>query len=337
MKTKLLGHTGLKVSDLCLGTMTFGRDTEESEAAKIMDRFFDLGGNFFDTANIYNSGKSEEILGNWIAGRDRESLVIATKVRFPVSENPNSAGLTRKHILWSVEQSLSRLKTPYIDILQVHAWDPLTPLEETMSTLDSLVRSGKVRYIGASNFRAWQLALSLAVSRSHGWEEFVSLQPQYNLLTRATEYELMPLCEHERIAVLPWSPLKGGLLSGKYDFGGSIPENTRYSNLIRRGGTPPWVTNEEYYRQVISELKNVASRNGKTPSQVALNWLMLQKAVTSPIIGVRNMQQLEEDIGAIGWRLSDDDIARLTRISSIYVTYPYDEWSENQQKAGRVS
>lgn len=231
MELRLLGKTGLRVSELCLGTMTFGRDAGEETAFRIMDEFEASGGNFFDTADVYNQGgRSEEILGKWLSNRNREDYIVATKVRFATSDKPNSVGLTRKHIRHSVEGSLRRLKTDYIDILQVHAWDPpITDLSETLSALQALVdEGGKVLHIGASNFRAWQLMLALSISRENGLSEFVSLQPQYSLLCRATEFELIPpLCVHENIAVLPWSPLKGGVLSGKYTVGGERCQTAR--------------------------------------------------------------------------------------------------------------
>lgn len=336
MKYRLFGKTGVKVSELCLGTMTFGRYTSKDDSFAVMDRFSEQGGNFLDTANIYNSGASEEILGQWLKGQQRDEYFIATKVRFPTGNGPNSSGLTRKHILQSVKESLKRLGTDYIDLLQVHAWDPLTPVSQTMRALNSLVESGLVRYIGASNFRAWQLALSLNDSRMGGLEEFSSLQPQYNLLTRATEYELIPLCSAEDIAVLPWSPLKGGLLSGKY-LKGKKPENdeTRIWENVRKGGAAPWEQNEDYVWSVVNAVRKVAEETGKTPSQVALNWLLSKKGVTSPIIGARNLSQLEENLGSAGWKLSREHMDILDEASNLFVSYPYDEESEEQQNYGR--
>lgn len=337
MQYKMFGSTGIKVSELCLGTMTFGREADKKTSFDIMDRFTEEGGNFFDTANVYNSGESEKILGEWLRGHDREDLFIATKVRFPMGKGPNSAGLTRKHIIKSVQDSLDRLGTSYIDLLQVHAWDPLTPISETMKALNTLVENGTVRYIGASNFRAWQLAQSLYVSRMNGLAEFSSIQPQYSLLCRGTEYEILPLCKAERRAVLPWSPLKGGVLSGKYvresnNEGGE----TRVAANMKRGWHPPWMGHEEYVWGVVDAVRNTASSTGKTPSQVALNWLLSNEAVTSPIIGARNLDQLNDNIGATGWSLSEKQIETLNDVSRLYVTYPYDEGSENQQLAGRI-
>ena len=337
MNYRLLGKTGIRVSELCLGTMTFGNEADRTTSFRIMDRFSDDGGNFVDTADIYNKGKSEEILGEWLKTRNREDFIIATKVRFRSGNGPNGIGLTRKHILHSIEKSLERLGTDYVDLLQVHAWDPLTPLEETMSALNSLVQNGKVRYIGASNFRGWQLALSLGISRSRGYAEFVSIQPQYSLLCRSTEFELIPLSMHENLSVLPWSPLKGGLLSGKYSRdAGNMPEDSRIGRMLNRGGSQVFGINEEYTWKVINSLKEVAGAINRTPSQVALNWLLNRDGVTSPIIGARNIAQLEDNLGSTGWALSKSDMDYLGSASKFFVTYPYDEESDNQQKDGRI-
>jgi aryl-alcohol dehydrogenase-like predicted oxidoreductase len=223
MEYRKLGKTGLKVSELCLGAMTFGRESTEEVGFQIMDRFADAGGNFIDTADVYTRGISEEIVGRWMKDKPRDNFIIATKVRFAMGEDPNEVGLSRKHILAGVEASLSRLGTDYIDLYQVHAWDSGTPLEETLSTLDSLVKSGKVRYTGASNFSGWQLQKAVDLSLHNGWEPFSCLQPLYNLLDRSTEWELMPVCLNEGLGVIPWSPLRGGWLSGKYRRGMTEP------------------------------------------------------------------------------------------------------------------
>src|SRR6516162_205488 len=225
MNYRYLGKTGLRVSELCLGAMTFGRENEatEKESFAMMDRFVSKGGNFIDTANVYGTGISEEIVGRWLKEQNRNDLVIATKVRFPMGEGPNDVGLSRKHVLSAVDASLRRLQTDYIDLYQVHCWDPKTPLEETLSTLNDLTRKGMVRYIGASNFTGWQLQRALDASRENGLEAFVCLQPQYNLLCRSTEWELIPLVLREGLGVIPWSPLRGGWLSGKFKRGMSAP------------------------------------------------------------------------------------------------------------------
>lgn len=336
MEYRLLGHTGMKVSELCLGTMTFGRKLDEEHSHKVMDRYVEEGGNFFDTADVYNAGTSEKILGSWLNGREREESVIATKVRFTMGNHQNAVGLSRKHIIKSVSDSLERLNTDYIDLLQVHAWDPQTPIGETLTTLDDLVREGKVRYIGASNFRAWQLASAVEYSRSHDLEEFVSLQPQYNLLVRATEYELVPYCRRENIGILPWSPLKGGILSGKYTKDmKEPPEGTRLKAWRERGMEWPWTSEGEYVWKVLGKLNELQQKLGKKPSQIALNWLLRNEAVTAPIIGATSMEQLEENLGSIGWRLSEEEVRELDDASRLYVTYPYDNGSEEQQRSGR--
>jgi aryl-alcohol dehydrogenase-like predicted oxidoreductase len=228
MNYRYLGKTGLKVSDLCLGAMTFGRESSETDSHAMLDHFVAAGGNFIDTANVYTRGVSEEIVGRWLKGKNRHDLIIATKVRFPMGEGVNDVGLSRHHILWAVEESLRRLGTEYIDLYQVHCWDPGAPLEETLSTLDTLVKSGKVRYIGASNYAGWQLQKAIDLSNRHGWEQFTCLQPLYNLLDRSVEWELIQVCLNEGLGVIPWSPLRGGWLSGKYWRGMEAPiEGTR--------------------------------------------------------------------------------------------------------------
>jgi aryl-alcohol dehydrogenase-like predicted oxidoreductase len=337
MRYRYVGRTGLRVSELCLGAMTFGRETSVEDSHRALDRFADAGGNFIDTADVYSRGRSEEIVGAWLKSRPRDAYVVATKVRFAMGDGPNDLGLSRKHIMASVEASLRRLQTDYIDLYQVHAWDPATPLDETLSTLDDLVRRGYVRYLGASNFRAWQLAQALYTSRAHGWDGFVCLQPQYNLLSRATEFELLPLAAAEGLGVIPWSPLRGGWLSGKYRRGMSAPPpDTRVAVAEQQGWSESWSRyNNEYTWRVIDELVAVASEIGKTPAQVAINWLLSRPVVTAPIIGARSLAQLEENLGAAGWDLPAEAVARLDQASALAVTYPYDAAAENQQRAGR--
>lgn len=336
MEYRLLGKTGVKVSELCLGALTFGWKVDETGSHKIMDRFREEGGNFIDTANVYGNGSSEKIVGNWLSGKDREEFIVATKVRFKTGDGPNTAGLSRKHILKSVEDSLERLKTDYIDLLQVHAWDPLTPIGETLSVLNDLVKAGKVRYIGASNFRAWQLAIAMEYSRSRNLEEFVSLQPQYSLVVRATEYELLPYCRRENIGVIPWSPLKSGLLSGKYTKEmKELPEGSRLKDRRERGFEWPWNADGEYAWRTIEKLKEIAADTGKKPAQIALNWLLMNDAVTAPIIGASSMEQLEENLGSTGWKLSDKEMEELNEASATYVSYPYDSGASNQQNSDR--
>lgn len=326
MEYKYLGHTGLKVSELCLGTMTFGRESSEAESHALLDRFVEAGGNFLDTANVYNGGVSEEIIGRWLAGKKRDDLVIATKVRFPMGDGPNEIGLSRKHILAEVENSLRRLQTDYIDLYQVHCWDPGTPLKETLSTLDTLVQSGKVRYLGASNYTAWQMQKAIDLSRSHGWERFRALQPLYNLLDRTIEWELAPVCQNEGVGIIPWSPLRGGWLTGKYHRDmETLPEGTRVDDATKFGWGESWdAYDTERTWVIIEELLAVAEETGKTPAQVALRWVMQRPGVTAPIIGTRTMAQLESNLDACGWTLSDEHMARLTEISDPGLPYPHD-------------
>ena len=328
MELRSLGATGLKVSELCLGAMTFGRECSEQESFALLDRFVAAGGNFIDTADVYSRGASEEILGHWLQGQDRDGLVIATKVRFgtddPANRRPNRAGLSRKHILAAVDASLKRLGTSHIDLYQVHNWD-LAPLEETLSTLDTLVRAGKVRYLGASNYCGWQLQKALDLSRANGWERFVSLQPLYNLLDRELEWELLPVCRNEGVGVMPWSPLRGGWLSGKYHRGLSAPPaGTRVEIADAQGWSESWsrYANEHSW-QVIDTVAAVAKEAGKTAAQVALRWLLQQPGVTAPITGARNPEQLATNLGATGWALDAGQLKRLDEASAMPLPYPY--------------
>lgn len=326
MEYRFLGKTGLKVSELCLGAMTFGRETTEEISFQMLDRFVAAGGNFIDTADVYTRGVSEAIVGRWLQGKRRDDFVIATKVRFPMGEGPNDLGLSRKHILSGVEASLRRLGTDYIDLYQVHCWDPATPLEETLSTLDALVRSGKVRYIGASNYSGWQLQKAIDLSRQHGWEPFTCLQPLYNLLDRNLEFELLHVCLNEGLGIIPWSPLRGGWLSGKYHRGMAAPvEGTRIEQAEKEGWSESWsaYANERTWR-ILDELFTVAEETGRQPAQVALRWLLQRPGVTAPIIGVRTLAHLENNLGATGWVLSVEQMARLTQVSEPALTYPYD-------------
>ncbi len=326
MEYRCLGATGLRVSELCLGAMTFGRESSEEDSHRMLDRFVDAGGNFIDTANVYSTGRSEEILGRWLAGRKRDDLVIATKVRFPMGTGPNEVGLSRKHILASVEASLRRLRTDYIDLYQVHCWDAITPLNETLSTLNALVQSGKVRYLGASNFSGWQLQKAIDLSRQMGWEPFVCLQPQYNLLTRTLEWEVLPVCQNEGLGVIPWSPLRGGWLSGRFRRGmEGPPSDSRIAVAEERGWGERWSAyNNEHTWSVLDVLFAVSEEAGRMPAQVAINWLLRRPAVTAPIIGARTMQQLEANLGATGWELTPDQVERLNQASDPGLPYPYD-------------
>jgi aryl-alcohol dehydrogenase-like predicted oxidoreductase len=310
MNHRFMGRTGLRVSELCLGAMTFGRESSEEVSHQILDAFVEAGGDFIDTANVYSLGLSEEILGRWLKGKRRDDLVIATKVRFPMGDQPNNVGVSRKHIFSSVEASLRRLGTDYIDLYQVHCWDSKTPLEETLSTLDTLVRAGKVRYIGVSQ---------------QGWEPYTCLQPLYNLLDRSTEWELIPVCLNEGLGIIPWSPLRGGWLSGKYrrDMK-SPPDGTRIKTAEEKGWSENWTkyATERTWR-VLDELFRIADELGKSPAQIALNWILQQPGVTAPIIGARTMEQLADNLGAAGWTLPAEHRACLDEVSAVEEPYPY--------------
>jgi len=324
MDYRFLGRTGMRVSELCLGAMTFGRESTEEDSFRMMDCFVEAGGNFIDTANVYSTGASEEIVGRWLKNKRRDDFVIATKVRFRMGSGENDIGLSRKHMMSAVEASLRRLQTDYIDLYQVHAWDDATPLEETLSTLDRLVQSGKVRYIGASNYAAWQLQKAVDISKFSGWEAFSCLQPLYNLLDRETESELVPVCLNEGIGIIPWSPLRGGWLSGKYRRGMERPpENTRVDEASRQGWDETWdaYANERTWT-ILDTLFAVAEETGKRPAQVALRWLMQKPGVTAPIIGARTMEQLETNLGAAGWSLDVSQMKRLDEVSEMKPRYP---------------
>lgn len=334
MEYRFLGGTGLKVSELCLGAMTFGRETDEETSHRMLERFVAAGGTFVDTADVYSAGVSETILGRWLKGRSRDDLVIATKVYGTMGPGPNDGGTGRKHILSALEASLRRLGTDYIDLYQVHVFDDGTPLEETLSTLDRLVQSGKVRYLGCSNFAGWQLQKSIDLARQHGWEPFVCLQPLYNLLDRGAELELVPVCRNEGVGIIPWSPLRGGWLSGKFRRGMTAPAaDTRVEQASREGWRETWdnYANEHTW-SVIDALDEIGADVGRSPAQVALRWVLQRPGVTAPIIGARTIAQLEDNLGAAGWSLTDDQMTRLTDVSDRPVPYPYDVLSRFRRR-----
>lgn len=324
MEYRFLGRTGMAVSEVCLGAMTFGREASEEESIAMMDCFFEAGGNFIDTADVYTQGVSEEIVGRWMKNKRRDDLVIATKVRFSMGPGVNDLGLSRKHILSAVENSLRRLQTDYIDLYQVHMWDDATPLEETLSTLDRLVQSGKVRYIGASNYAAWMLQKAIDISTFRGWEPFACLQPLYNLLDRDIEAEILPVCRNEGLGVIPWSPLRGGWLSGKFRRGmPRPPEGTRISEASEKGWSESWdVYANERTWTVLDALFAVAEESGRHPAQVALRWLIQKPGVTAPIVGARTLQHLEINLGCTGWTLTSDQMRRLDEASATPPAYP---------------
>lgn len=326
MRYRFMGSTGLRVSDVCLGTMTFGREADEKAGHTMLDMFAEAGGTFIDSADIYSNGASEAITGRWLARRNRDDFVIATKVRYGTGDGPNDRGLGRKHILAAVEASLRRLGTDYIDLYQIHAWDPATPLEETLSTLGTLVTSGKVRHIGASNVTASQLQKALDLSRAHGWEPFSCLQPLYNLLDRHTEWELAGLCRTEGLGIIPWSPLRGGWLAGALRRGadGPVP-GTRVETAERLGWGESWsaYAGQERTWRTLDALHAVAEETGRPVPQVAVNWLLRRPGVTAPIVGARTPEQLAQSLPASDWELTEAQTARLTEASALPAPYPY--------------
>lgn len=316
-----IGDSGLKVSRVCLGTLTFGDkawreymlDVEQSRP--IIERALDLGINFFDTADMYSLGASEEIVGRVLGELTRRSdVVLATKVYFPMSNDPNDRGLSRKHILEAVDASLKRLDTEYIDLYQVHRWDYETPIEETLETLNDLVRMGKVRYIGASSMFSWQFAKALYTADVHGWSRFISMQNHYNLVYREEEREMLPLCRAEGIGVVPWSPLARGFLAGnRQRLGGGETVRARHDTLA----------NEMYFREVdfdiVQRVVDLAERIGCRPAQVALAWLLHKPGITAPIVGVRNIDHLDDAVESLKIELSENDLAYL---EELYVPHP---------------
>jgi 1-deoxyxylulose-5-phosphate synthase len=306
------GKTGLKVSRLCLGSMSFGNQTDwmvDGESARrVLSRAWDLGINFFDTANVYSNGRSEEILGDFVQGLHREEVVIASKVFSPMGTGPNEKGLSRKHIFWQIRESLKRLKVDYLDLYQTHRWDYETPIEETLSALTDIVRDGRVLYIGASSMWAWQFEKSLYVSELKGFEKFVSMQDLYNLLYREEEREMIPLCVSENIAMIPWSPTAGGFLSGNYFSGGKITTSDKDTSRV----APSSFGFKRYAGkassdEIVKRLIEVAQNKGAKPSQVALAWLLSKPGITAPILGTSKVEHLEEFVGSLEVKMSQED------------------------------
>lgn len=304
MKYRLLGRTGVEVSPLCLGTFNFGRATDATEAANIINHALDQGINFIDTANVYNRGESERIIGRSLKenGR-REQVIVATKVYAKTGDGPNKFGASRYHIIKACEDSLRRLQTDYIDLYQLHRPSLTTPQDETLRAFDDLIRAGKVRYIGCSTFPAWVVMEALATSERYRLNRYISEQPPYNLLDRRVENELIPLCQKYGLAVLPWSPLAGGILAGRYSLDGEIPSDSR----LARGGKrfPPRVTQRA--REVAAEVAKMAQERGLKAAQLALLWLKDQPGVTAPIIGPRTLAHLEDAVAVMDKRLADED------------------------------
>lgn len=309
MKYSKLGGSGLSVSKICLGTMGFGNTeawmVEMDEAQKIIKRAVDLGVNFFDTANVYSNGRSEQIVGTVLRDH-RNDVVIATKVFFPTGSGPNDRGLSRFHILMEVEKSLERLQTDHIDLYQTHRWDYSTEIEETLCALDNLVHLGKVRYIGGSTMYSWQFAKALFTSDRLRITKFVSMQDQYNLCYREEEREMIPLCIDQKIGILPWSPLARGFLTGKYQRG-KTPDSARFRS--DKPFAARFFRTADY--DVLEEIERIAKEKSVTPSQIALSWLFHKEYVTSPIVGATRVRHLEEAVEALEVRLDGDDMKRL--------------------------
>jgi aryl-alcohol dehydrogenase-like predicted oxidoreductase len=326
MKYNLLGNTGLKVSELCLGTMTFGGkgrfkpigSLSQEPVDALIKRSVDAGINFIDTANVYSEGMSEELTGQAIhnLGLSRDSLVLATKVRGKMGDGPNDSGLTRKHIMQQVEASLKRLKTDYIDLYQVHSYDPMTPLEETLWTLDDLVKSGKVRYIGASNMAAWQLMKALDFSKYTRVERYASLQTYYTIAGRDLERELIPLVMDQKVGLMVWSPLAGGLLSGKYNRNEEKKEGGRRVNF----DFPP--VNKERAFDIVDVLRPMAEAKGASVAQLALAWLLKQPAITTVIIGANKMEQLDDNLKSIDIDFTTEEMDKINEVSKLPDEYP---------------
>lgn len=332
MDYRLLGNSGLKVPVLSFGTGTFGGGTEffrawgetdVNEAKRLIDICLETGANLFDTADVYSNGLSEEILGKAIQGK-RDKLLISTKTTFRFGEGPNDAGSSRHHILRACEGSLRRLGTDYIDIYHMHGADELTPVEETLDTLDTLVRSGKVRYIACSNFSGWRLMKSIATSQKYGWAPYVAHQVYYSLVGREYEWELMPLGIDQKVGALIWSPLGWGRLTGKIRRGQPLPAESRLHKTAEIG--PP--VDDEYLYKVVDALDAVAKQTGKTLPQIALNWLLQRPTVSSVIIGARNEEQLRQNLAAAGWNLTSQQVAMLDAASDTTPIYPY--WHQHQ-------
>jgi aryl-alcohol dehydrogenase-like predicted oxidoreductase len=337
MEYRRLGRSGLYVSAMTLGTMTFGGrgnfgmvgSTDVATATRQVDACLDAGVNLFDTADMYSDGESEEILGQAISGR-RDRLLLATKARMAVGDGPNETGLSRQHLIRQCEASLRRLGTDYIDLYQTHEWDGITPLEETLEALDTLVRSGKVRYIGSSNLSGWQLMKALGVSDRLGLQRYVSQQIYYSLEARDAEYELVPLAVDQECAILVWSPLAGGLLSGKY----RRDEDAAEGRHLTDWDEPP-VRNPEKLYDTIDVLVEIADGRGVSAAQVALAWLLGRPGVASVVVGARTEEQLQDNLAAANLRLSEEERTRLNQVSAPPLLYPY--WHQAKTASDRLS
>lgn len=327
METRTLGSSGLLVSSYALGTMTFGDETDEAAAFAILDRFVEAGGTLLDLADVYVEGESERIVGRWLADRGlRDEVVLATKARFPVGGHGdrNRQGLSRAWLHRAIDDSLQRLGLEHVELYQIHAWDPLTPVEEWLGALDELVRAGKIHYVGVSNVRGYQLQRIIDVSRAEGFSPVVSLQPQYNLLAREIEWELVPCCEDEGVGLLPWSPLGGGWLTGKYTREERPSGATRLGEDPERGVEAYDKRANERTWAILEVLQSVAEATGATMSQVALAWVTAQPSVSSTILGVRTLEQLDDNLGAADLELATEQLSALDEVSApVTPDYPY--------------
>jgi aryl-alcohol dehydrogenase-like predicted oxidoreductase len=329
MEYRLLGGSGFRVPVLSFGTGTFGGtgaffeawgSSDVAEATRLVDICLEAGLTMFDSADVYSGGKAEEILGQAIKGR-RDSVLISTKGGFRTSPGPNETGSSRFHLIRTLEASLRRLGTDYIDLYQLHSFDALTSVEEVLSTLDTLVTAGKIRYIGCSNFSGWHLMKSLAVSEKYGYPRYVAHQAYYSLIGRDYEWELMPLGLDQKVGAVVWSPLGWGRLTGKIRRGQPVPETSRLQNRVVVENGPPVA--DEYVYKVVDALDEVAAETGKTVPQIALNWLLQRPTVSTVVIGARNEEQLRQNLGAVGWNLTSDQVARLDAASGVARAYPY--------------
>lgn len=333
MKYRTLGNSGAVVSEQALGTMTFGAEADETESHAILDRFVGEGGTFIDTADVYSAGVSEEIIGRWLARRNAASVVLATKGRFPMGEGPNDHGNSRVHLRRALDNSLVRLGVDHIDLYQLHAWDALTPLEESLRFLDDAVRAGKISHYGFSNFLGWQLTKAVHLARAHGFVPPVTLQPQYSLLVRDIEHEIVPASLDAGIGLLPWSPLAGGWLSGKYRRDAAPTGNTRLGENPERG-MEAWAARNarEQTWRVVDALREIAAAHSATSAQVALAWLGARPAVTSVILGARSVEQLADNIAATELQLSAEETTRLDSASApVADDYPYGKAGRQQR------
>lgn len=335
MQYRTLGNSGAVVSTYALGTMTFGAESTEETSHAILDHYVAAGGNFIDTADVYSAGVSEEIIGRWLAKRPeaKDQVVVATKGRFPMGTGPNDLGTSRRHLTKSLDDSLRRLGVEQVDLYQMHAWDPVTPLEETLRFLNDAVSSGKIAYYGFSNFLGWQLTKAVHVAKAHGWNAPVTLQPQYSLLVREIESEIVPASLDAGVGLLPWSPLGGGWLSGKYKRDQPPAGATRLGENPTRG-MEAWQARNDDDRtwQVIGAVEKIAADHGVTASQVALAWLAERPAVTSVILGARTTEQLADNLAAADLELTPEETERLTEASRPRVgVYPYGPMAQEQR------